>query len=337
MNLLITSVGRRSYMIEFFKDSLKGIGNVHAANSEKTYATSIADKSIITPPIYDNSYIDFLIYYSKENSITAIISLFDIDLPVLSKNKALFEKNGIRLIISDFKVTELCNDKWLTYNFLLENHISTPLSFIDLEKCLSALQKKEIAFPLIIKPRWGMGSIGVFEAENENELIVLYKKAMQTIENSYLKYESEVDINHSVLIQEKLNGNEYGIDVFNDFNKNYVCSVAKHKIAMRAGETDIAEVIYDAKLDQLGAFLSSKLGHIGNLDVDCFLVNGKFYVLELNCRFGGQYPFSHLAGVNFPKIIIDLLQNKIIDKLDITIQYNTRGFKDLAIRQLNNF
>lgn len=337
MNLLITSVGRRSYMIEFFKNSLKGIGQVYAANSEKTYAISIADNFVITPPIYDNSYTGFLINYCKANNINAIISLFDIDLLLLSKNKELFKENGITLIVSDFKVIELCNDKWLSYNFMNENSINTPMSFIDLQKCIEALRKKEVLFPLIVKPRWGMGSIGIFEAEDEEELIVLYRKVKKLNTNPYLKYQSEADINHSVLIQEKLSGNEYGIDVFNDFNKNHICTVAKHKISMRAGETDMAEVIYDKRLEELGLLLSSKLGHIGNLDVDCFLVEGEFYILELNCRFGGQYPFSHLSGANFPEIIINLLQNKVLNKSDISVRYNTMGSKDLSIKQLQNF
>lgn len=334
MNLLITSVGRRSYMIEYFKDSLKGIGLVHAANSEKTYATSLADQYVITPPIYDESYIDFLIAYSKKNSISAIISLFDIDLPVLSKNKDKFKQNGISLVVSDFRTTELCNDKWLTYKFLIENDIPTPLTFIDLDSCLIALEKNKINYPLIVKPRWGMGSIGIFEADNEEELRIFFGKTKKTIKKSYLKYESGTDMDHAVLIQEKLQGEEYGIDILNDFNKNYICSIPKRKIAMRAGETDAAEIINNPLLMELGNLLSVTLGHIGNLDVDCFLIDGVFYVLELNCRFGGQYPFSHMAGANFPKIIVDLLQNKSIDRSSITVRYNTKGFKNITIEPL---
>ena len=90
MNILITSVGRRTYLVNYFKEALDGNGEVHVANSSSfTTAFMAADKSVITPLIYDKSYIPFLIDYCRNNDIKAVISLFDIDLPVLSANKKL--------------------------------------------------------------------------------------------------------------------------------------------------------------------------------------------------------------------------------------------------------
>lgn len=334
MNILITSVGRRSYMIDYFKESLQNIGKVYVANSEMTYAMALADGHVITPNIHDNLYIDFLLEYAKSNNITAIMSLFDIDLPVLAKNNDLFKKEGIKLIVSDSQVIEMCNDKWLTYRFLIDNEVGTPISFIDIESCLLALKENVVTFPLIIKPRWGMGSIGIFEAENEEELVVLYKKTKRIIERTYLKYESQLDFNNCVIIQEKILGKEYGLDIFNNLDGEYICAVPKQKVAMRAGETDIAKIISNPELEKLARELSTKVKHIGNLDVDCFLTNDKIFVLEMNARFGGQYPFSHLAGVNFPKIIIDLLLDKEVDPLDYKFESNIKGFKDISIKKL---
>ncbi len=85
MNILLSSVGRRSYMVRYFKKALGKNGLVHAGNSVETYAMQVADRSVITPLIYDTTYIDFLFDYCKKNDINAIIPLFDIDLPVLSR------------------------------------------------------------------------------------------------------------------------------------------------------------------------------------------------------------------------------------------------------------
>ena len=75
---------------------------------------------------------------------------------------------------------------------------------------------------------------------------------------------------------------------------------------MRSGETDIAEIVNPAPFETIGSLLANKLSHIANLDVDCFVAdNGDIYVLELNCRFGGQYPFTHNAGVNVPAQLIE--------------------------------
>ena len=104
---------------------------------------------------------------------------------------------------------------------------------------------------------------------------------------------------------------------------------------MRAGETDSAEIIYDTELIKLGKALSDNTNHIGNLDVDLFFVNNQFYILEMNCRFGGQYPFSHLAGVNFPKAIVQLLLYGKAEANLLEAKQGTIGIKDLDPKIIN--
>ena len=269
MNILLTSVGRRSYVVQYFKDALDGVGKVFAGNCDETYALYKADAYVITPLIYDNKYIEFLLKYCKDNNIEVIIPLFDIDLLILSQNKKKFEEFGISVIVSDEECIQICNDKWLTYNFLIKNQLKTPKTFLTINNTLQAIETKSICFPLVIKPRWGMGSIGLFDVDNSDELRILYNKVLNTIKNSYLKYESLQSIENCIIIQEKLIGVEYGLDILNDLRKEFLTCIPKRKLAMRAGETDCAEIIENNQLFKLGKNLSSSLKHIGNLDVDC--------------------------------------------------------------------
>lgn len=331
MNILLTSVGRRTYLIEYFKEAIKGVGRIFASNSEYTYSLSHADEYVITPIIYDKKYIDFLIQYCKEKKITAIISLFDIDLYVLSKNKKRFAENGIFVVVSDENAIDICNDKWKTYLFLKKNEIDCPKTYKSLQEVKVALDRKELNFPVIIKPRWGMGSIGIFIAEDETELDLFTKKIRRQIFNSYLKYESEQNIEECILFQEKINGIEYGLDVFNDFSSSLVSVVAKQKVAMRAGETDVAKTVDTAEYEKIAEKLSKGLKHIGDLDVDIFKTSdNRIFVLELNCRFGGQYPFSHLAGVNYPKQIVKWLLGEETDCGLLNAKIDVLSCKDLV-------
>lgn len=330
MNILLTSAGRRTYLIEYFKKALAGKGLVHASNSLLTYSLLQADRHVISPAIYDDSYINFLINYCKENDISAIISLFDIDLPVLAQNKERFAKNGISLITSDYEVTQICNDKWKTYNFLRSIGLKQTKSYIELSEAKKDLASGELKFPLFVKPRWGMGSIGLYQAENEEELDVLYNKLHREIFKTYLKYESKADADKCIIIQEKIKGDEYGLDVLNDLKGNYVTTIAKHKLAMRAGETDIAKIVDASSFVAIGKKISEKMRHIANLDIDCFMTpTGDIYVLEMNCRFGGQYPFSHLAGADFPKQIVEWLEGNPTDSNLVTPTIGVESCKDL--------
>lgn len=335
MNILFTSVGRRSYLVQYFKEVLENSGEVHVANSSPVSpAFLVADKSVVTPLIYDSEYISFLVEYCKRNHIDAVISLFDIDLPVLAKNKELFEEIGTTVVVSDYETIEICNDKWKTFCYLKENGFDVPETFISMDEAIGSLHSGSVSYPVMVKPRWGMGSIAVFEAENEEELRIFYAKTMRNIQNTYLKYESAVDIEKSILIQEKLKGQEYGLDVINDLDCKYVTTIAKMKYAMRSGETDCAVTVDRMDLKQLGEKLGNVMHHRANLDVDVFVTEDKCYVLEMNARFGGGYPFSHMAGVNLPLAIVKWLKSENVERKILTERINIMGQKDIQLVRL---
>lgn len=330
MNILLTSAGRRTYMIRYFKNALKGTGLVHASNSVFTYTLSQADKYVITPQIYDEGYVDFLLVYCRKENISVIISLFDIDLPILAENKKKFAENGIKVVVSDYDVTQICNDKWLTYKFLGSVGLPRIPTFIRLDDVTHSLKKGYITFPLILKPRWGMGSIGIYTVNNENELDVLYKKLHQEIFDTYLKYESKVDVDSCIVIQKKIVGQEYGMEILNDLLGYHVATFVKKKLAMRSGETDIAETVSNSDFNFTANAIANGLRHIAMLDADCFkLADGRIYVLELNCRFGGQYPFTHNAGVDVPLQIVKWLNGENTDLNLLSPMLGVRSCKDI--------
>ena len=332
MNILLTSAGRRSYLVNYFKEALCGEGLVHVANSSSlSTAFLYADKTVITPLIYDDNYIPFLLDYCKENSIDALISLFDIDLMILAQHKDEFLKAGTRVIVADPNAIDICNDKWNTYNFCIDNNISVAKTYINLCDAQNDLKNGKVDFPLFIKPRWGMGSLSVFCAETEEELKVFYEKSKREIQKSYLKYESAANIDECVLIQESLKGQEYGIDVINDLDGNYQNTVIRHKYAMRSGETDAAIIVVNEKITEIGKIISEKLRHPANLDADIFLVDDTPYLLEMNARFGGGYPFSHVAGVNMPLAIIRWLKGEDVSPDLLTATPGVMASKELII------
>lgn len=335
MNILLTSVGRRSYLVNYFKEAIGKLGEVHVGNNtDITPAFQCADKAVVTPLIYDSEYIPFLKKYCHDNNIDAIISLFDIDLPILADNKKEFEKVGIKVIVSDERVIDICNDKWKTYKFLTKHGIDTPKTFLSCEDALKAIENDQVKYPLIVKPRWGMGSISIYEVDNEEELKVIYKSCKKKIEDSYLKYESNQNINEAILIQEKITASEYGLDIINDLNGEYQNTIIRKKYAMRSGETDCAEIIENEEICKVGQLISEKLKHIANLDVDIFVKDDKIYILEMNARFGGGYPFSHIAGANLPQAIVNWIKNEQVDKENLRANIGVIAHKDINIIKL---
>ena len=323
-------------MVKYFKQTLGEDGEVHVCNSDdKTVAFHYADKSVISPLIYDDGYIPFLLNYCRENRIDILISLFDIDLLVLSKNKEKFAEIGTRVIVSDPETIEICNDKWKTYNFLKKNGFNVPKTYLKLEDTILALDRGEIKYPVIVKPRFGCGSIAMSIAEDEMALLYYFRRNTRTINKSYLKYESASE-DEKIIYQEFLPGQEYGADVINDLNGNYKNAIVKKKIAMRAGETDISETVDEPVIKRELERLSSLTRHIANMDCDVFLVDGKPYILEMNARFGRGYPFSHMGGCDLPGAIVEWCRGNEVKDSILTSSTGVRGYKELVITNVNS-
>lgn len=334
MNILLTCVGRRNYLVDYFKEALHPLGGkVHAFNSNSNSAALWqADFPVISPYVYDADYPLFLENYCKAHHIQAIISLLDIELPVLAGLKERFSQLGITVIVAEPWVVDMAHDKWMTYQFLVNHHLPTVPTFIDLPQALEAIRAGELSYPMYVKPRWGMGSIGLFKARIENDLIFYFGRTKQVISLSSLQHVAATDKERSVVIQGMCPGQEYGLDIINDLNGHHIVTVVKQKLAMRSGETDHAITVHHPQLELLGATIADMTKHPGNLDMDVFWDGEKAYILEFNPRFGGGYPFSHAAGVNLPKAIVAWLRNEPVDNKEwLTPRYGVEGMKGITI------
>jgi carbamoyl-phosphate synthase large subunit len=114
-----------------------------------------------------------------------------------------------------------------------------------------------------------------------------------------------------MIVQETLTGVAYDFDILNDPEGRAISVVCWRKSLSRMGETEQAETVHHPALQELGERLANTLGHAGPLDADLFVdEEGNIAVLEINLRFGGGYPVSHLAGADFPGAIVRMLRGE---------------------------
>jgi len=313
MNILFTCAGRRTYLLKYFKENLSKGDKIVATDMQLSApALQAADVKIQVPAVYDPKYIDITLNICKEQKINALISLNDLELPILAENKAKFEALGVTVIVSDPEVIDIAFDKYKTAQWVESIGLNAPKTYVTLASAKEALAKGEISFPLFMKPRWGSGSIGLETIDDMEELDIYYHLLMKKIKKTILATASVGD--EYIMIQEKLTGKEFGLDVMNDLQGNNVAVSVKQKLAMRAGETDKAITVDIPEVYEVGRKIGENLKHIGNLDVDIMQrANGDYCVLELNPRFGGGYPFSYETGVNMPKAIIQWVKGEKVD------------------------
>ena len=321
MNILFTCAGRRTYLLKYFKENLAEGDKVVATDMQLSApALQVADIKLQVPAVYDPEYVNITLNICKEQKIDVLLSLNDLELPILAENKARFEELGVKVIVSSPEVIDIAFDKYKTAQWVESLGLVAPKTYVRLEDVKKALAAGEIEFPLFMKPRWGSGSIGLESIADMEELDIYYNLLMKKIKKTILATASVGD--EYIMIQEKLTGSEFGLDIMNDLNGRNVGVSVKQKLAMRAGETDKAVTVDLPEVREMGRKIGEALGHIGNLDVDIMQrADGAYCVLELNPRFGGGFPFSYEAGVNMPKAIIQWAKGEIVDPTILQPEY----------------
>lgn len=305
MNVLLTSAGRRNYLVGFFRDALAARGAVLACDaSADAAALQEADFSFVVPPAADARYVPCLLDACRRHGVGLLIPLNDLELPVLAANRRLFLNAGVTPVVAGPEAVAACFDKWATRAFLERLGVPTPRTFLTVKSALAAIARHELDFPLVVKPRWGSGSFAVHYPHNATELALACALVASELGRSPLGAANAGRDQPSVLIQERLSGPEYGLDVLNRLDGTYVTSFARRKLTMRAGETDRAVTVALPILSDVARTIGGALGHAGIVDCDLIVSAGRPFVLELNPRFGGGYPFSHLAGANAPAALI---------------------------------
>lgn len=313
MNILFTCAGRRTYLLKYFKENLSEGDKVVATDMQLSApALQVADVKLQVPAVYDPEYVSITLNICREQNIDVLLSLNDLELPILSENKARFEELGVKVIVSNPEVIDIAFDKYKTAQWVESLGLKSPKTYVRIEDVKEALAAGEIEFPLFMKPRWGSGSIGLESIADMEELDIYYNLLMKKIKKTILATASVGD--EYIMIQEKLTGAEFGLDIMNDLNGQNVGVSVKQKLAMRAGETDKAITVDLPEVREMGRKIGEALGHIGNLDVDIMQrADGAYCVLELNPRFGGGFPFSYEAGVNLPKAIIQWVKGETVN------------------------
>ena len=176
------------------------------------------------------------------------------------------------------------------YEWLKNHGYRCALSWRDKDEFYSANERKEVRYPVFVKPYRGSASISINEAPDKDTVETLFGHA------------------DDLMIQEYLRGQEIGADVYIDLISGEVVSIfTKKKIKMRAGETDKAVSIKDVRLFALIEKFVLEAGFRGQIDIDIFEINGAYYISEVNPRFGGGYPHAYEAGCDHMNMIVQNL------------------------------
>ena len=321
MNLLILSAGTRNKVVQYFKKEVGAEGKVVATDcSNLAPAVYDADRFYLVPRITAPGYLDRILEICREEQIDGVFSLIDPELSLLAKERERFLAVGTVPIVSDYELTETCLDKFRMYQMLCRMQIPTGRCFVDKEAFYRAVEEGEISYPVFIKPVRGSASININKVNSREETDLLFT------------------LDDDLMIQEYMDGQEYGADVYIDMISGRCTSIfVKKKIKMRAGETDKSVSFKDEKLFELIRHFAETCGFCGMIDIDIFEIDGVYYISEVNPRFGGGYPHAYACGVNMPAAVIRNLagQENEVDIGNYAENICMMKYNEIAVRDMN--
>lgn len=294
MNILILSAGTRNKVVQYFKKEVGEKGKIIATDcSNLAPAIYEADKFYIVPMITSPDYLNIILNICDKEKIDGVFSLIDPELSLLAKHEADFRKLGTIPIVSPYDLVEKCFNKYAMAKLFAEKGLKTAKVYMSIKDFEEARKEGEIDYPVFVKPVCGSASLHINKVSSDEELQGLFH------------------MYDDLMIQEFMDGTEYGADVYIDLISGKCTSVfLKEKIKMRAGETDKSISLKEDKLFTSIISFVEEAGFRGMIDIDIFKIGNDWYFSEVNPRFGGGYPHAYECGVNMPKLVLNNLMGK---------------------------
>lgn len=303
MKILFTSVGRRVELMQAFRNAAEKANidlEIYGADiTETAPALAFCDHSIIVPRIKDPDYIPALQKVCAEEQIDALIPTIDTDLLLLAEKQNEF--GNTKVVISAPEKIAICRDKRYTADYFNSVGLKSPHP-VDDYKAYNG------GYPAFIKPKDGSSSIFAYKVNSAEELV---------------SYAAQVP---DYIIQPYIEGTEYTVDAFCDFDGNAIFITPRIRLAVRSGEVLKTEIAQNDEIIAEMQRLIADYKPCGQITVQLIRQKdtGEDYYIEINPRFGGGAPLSIKAGADSAEALLRLLNGE-------KLQYQEKAAEDGAV------
>jgi carbamoyl-phosphate synthase large subunit len=241
----------------------------------------LADAFRVVPKAKDPQFYTEVKRLIEQERIDVILPTSGFDIYEFARHKQELESAGVVVAMSDLDAMTICADKW---EFYLKTHGAFPLP--ETSRDLGGWKR----FPCFVKPVFGKGSRNAYRCDTAAEL---------GFHASHLR---------DLIVQEYLPGEEYTVDVLSDLSGTPLLAVPRIRLETKDGISSKGRVVRDPEMERLCLEISS---HLGLKGPTCMQLkrddDGRLKFLEINPRIGGGSIFTTLAGVNIPKLLLDLI------------------------------
>ena len=299
---------------------LKEISNstlIVADADEKASGRYLNNFFLKIPKANSKNFVEVVLDICIKNNIQIIFPLVTNELFVFSKNKNIFLKNNIKVIVSDYESLVIANNKSLLYKHLEKYGINTPMyrvvtNYKNFFKAKEEIISKKSSY--CIKPSISNGSRGVRLVDDSiNEFDLIFNEKPNSLYITDEKINSILKNNPfpELLIAEILPGKEYSVDTIVDKSGNPILILPRLRTKVNGGISIAGRFEKEKSIIEYSEKIIKSLKLIGPIGIQVKEdVNGKFQILEINPRIQGTSVAALGAGVNLPRLSVEIFMEQ---------------------------
>jgi carbamoyl-phosphate synthase large subunit len=248
----------------------------------------------IMPRIKDEN-LDEIIAGCIKHNIKIIFPTRDGELRFYARNKKVFLKNQILVLIADENSVQMCYDKKLFSDSLSILDFPVIPSYLDLEALNS--------IPIAVKERFGSGSQKIGLGLSSEEAIFFGNSLANPI------------------FQPMIVGREFSVDLWVSQDLSNAIASPRTRDFVVDGEAKITSTFQSKKIEDLAIKLATELKLTGISVLQGFiLANGETRIIECNARFGGATTASINSGIPFFDLALFDLLGEPTEKMLLKIE-----------------
>lgn len=265
----------------------------------------------VVPCCEEKQYLEQLEAICREQEINVIIPANEYEIVCLNKNRDIFTKMGVKLLLHQPALYDIFFNKQVTQQMLKE------LVLPYISSCYADEYAGGMRFPLVIKDVFSCGSKAVRLLQDENDIEHLPEKT------------------HNQLIQECMGSvdEEYTVPLISLDGGKTVRFIPFRRTLSKAGYTNFLELAkkeYWHAIEQMCRKIACHVKLYGAIDLQMRYAEGKFYIFECNPRLSGTVHFRHQLGFHDAVWWVRSICGEIVD---VDFKFPERKF--VGIRELN--
>jgi carbamoyl-phosphate synthase large subunit len=280
MNVLITSVARKVWLVEAFRRATLPLGGrVLAADADPlAVGLRLADGTVDLPRQDDPGFEAALLTACASQDIRLIVPTRDGELAWFAARRERLAAAGVIVMVAAPEVIVLCQDK----RAFSEHCVAAGFAVAEIAPTRDAAH-----LPVFARPRSGAGGRGAGRIDTAAAL-------------------ARLDPWDDWVVQPVVDAPEYTIDLFANFGGEVISVVPRRRLRVVAGESVVGVTVEAPRLVERAVGLARSLRLVGHNTLQVFWDGGEPFWIEVNPRYGGGAALGFAAGADTPAMLVKL-------------------------------